>query len=254
MIREEDPEAKIILAPVVLYYGRDWLFTVLNSDVAGLFDVIDWHPFYDQAPDKTESFGNYYHDYPSIVGTIKEMASAQGFQGEYWGTDISWWILGDPNGPIDEVNSHTETQAAKYFARVTITHLGLDLRVGVERVHSRIRRPWETVRNLTTAMAGAIPDSLVVEIESAATNILSYGFTLPNGERLLALWTDGIAVDIDPGVYSTLTFSGLSASKVTGIDVFEGFEQELIFESVAGDLVVSNLLVKDYPIILRIEN
>lgn len=93
-----------------------------------------------------------------------------------------------------------------------------------------------------------------MEIESAATNIVSYGFTLPNGDRLFALWTDGIAVDEDPGVNSTLTFPGLSPSKVTGIDVLDGFEQELITESVNGDLVIRDLLVKDYPIILRLEN
>ena len=254
VIREEDPEAKVILAPVVLYYGRDWLFTVLNSDAAGLFDVIDWHAFYDQAPDKTESFGNYYHDYPSIVADIKEMASAQGFVGEYWGTDLSWWIIGDPSGPIDQVNSHTETQAAKYFARMTITHLGLDLRVGVEGVHSRTRRPWETMRNLTTAMAGASPVSLAVEIESEADNIASYGFTLPNDDRLFALWNDDAAIDEDPGVDTTLTFTGLSASKVTGVDVLNGFEQEMVFEIVNGDLVIEDLLIRDYPLILRLED
>ena len=254
VIREEDPEAKIILAPVVLYYGRDWLFKVLESDVAKLFDVIDWHPFYDQAPDKTESFGNYYYDYPSIVGNIKDMAAASGFQGEFWGTDISWWILGDPNGPNDEVNSHTEIQAAKYFARVTLTHLGLGLRVGVEGVHSRMRQPWETMRILTTAMAGASPVNLAQEIESEADNIASYGFTLPNGDRLFALWNDDAAVDDDPGAGSTLTFPDLAAQRVVGIDVLNGFEQELTTETENGDLVIRNLLVKDYPIILRLIN
>jgi hypothetical protein len=38
---------------------------------------------------------------------------------------------------------------------------------------------------------------------------------------------------------------------VTGIDVFNGFEQELITENENGNLVIRNLLVKDYPIILR---
>ena len=66
VIREEDPQAKVVLAPVVLYFGRDWLFTLLDSDVIQLFDVIDWHPFYDAAPD-LELFGIYYYDYPSII-------------------------------------------------------------------------------------------------------------------------------------------------------------------------------------------
>jgi len=100
-------------------------------------------------------------------------------------------------------------------------------------------------------MAGASPASLAVEIESAATDILSYGFALPDGDSLFALWTNGVAVDHDPGVRATIVFPGLSASKVIAIDVLHGYEQELIFEMVDGNLVIRNLLVLDYPIILR---
>ena len=39
-----------------------------------------------------------------------------------------------------------------------------------------------------------------------------------------------------------------------GIDVLYGFEQELIAETENGNLVIGNLLVKDYPIILRLTN
>ena len=42
--------------------------------------------------------------------------------------------------------------------------------------------------------------------------------------------------------------------KVIGIDVLNGFEQELIAETENGNLVVRDLLVKDYPIILRLNN
>lgn len=37
-----------------------------------------------------------------------------------------------------------------------------------------------------------------------------------------------------------------------GKDVLIGFEQELIIETKNGNLVIRNLLVKDYPIILRL--
>ena len=84
-----------------------------------------------------------------------------------------------------------------------------------------------------------------------ATNIASYGFSLPNGDWLFALWTDGVAVDDDPGVPATLTFP-MSHITVTGIDVLQGFEQELIASEEGGNLVIRDLLVKDYPIILRL--
>ena len=251
VIREEDPQAKVVLAPVVLYFGRDWLFTVLASEVIQDFDVIKTHPFYDAAPD-IDFFGSYYYDYTSIVEEIKQTASAQGFEGEYWGTDLTWWNVDNPNKPIDGQpwGSHTQTEGAKYFTRVIVMQLGLDGSSGVS-VFSNTRWIYPRVRNLSTVMAGANPGSLAVEIESTATNIMSYAFTLPNGDRLFALWTNGVAVDDDRGVGSTLTFPGLSASKVIGIDVLEGFEQELITERESGNLIIRNLMVKDYAIILR---
>lgn len=54
-------------------------------------------------------------------------------------------------------------------------------------------------------------------------------------ERLAALWTSDEAVVDDPGVSSTLTLSSFSAKGVVGIDVLNGFEQELIFENTDGD-------------------
>ena len=236
-----------------------------------LFDVIAWHPFYGSAPDVPRE-RNYYYDYPSKVGDIKEMASAHGFQGEYWGHDVDWGVIGDPNGnPL--WTSHTEAQSAKYYARVTVMQLGLDVGVGLEDVWPHRPVIYATMRNLNTVMDQASPISpecffphgpttvrcrgrrsaisLAVEIESAATNITSYGFSLPNGDRLLAVWNDDAAVDDDPGVEATLIFPDLSASEVVGIDVFNGFEQELITEA-DGNLVIRNLLVKDYPLILRL--
>jgi hypothetical protein len=70
----------------------------------------------------------------------------------------------------------------------------------------------------------------------------------------VALWTDGVAVEDDPGIKATLTIPNFSAGEVVGIDVLIGFEQQLIFEFEDGNLIVPNLLVKDYPIILRFKN
>ena len=73
-----------------------------------------------------------------------------------------------------------------------------------------------------------------------------------DGDKLVALWRNDELVEDDPGVSSTLTFPGTSAQKVIGIDVLHGFEQELIIEILDGNLVIRNLLIKDYPIILRL--
>jgi len=264
VIREVDPQAKVVTGPVVLYFGRDHLFTLLRSDVIQLFDVIDTHPMFDAAPDidfigyvgedPLPSYAEYYYQYPALIDSILQTASAHGFQGQYWGSDLSWFVTERGDSPYTEWDGHTEIQSTKYHARGVAMHLGLD--AGLNPVVQKGTREYSAVANLYTILAGTVPIDLGLEIESEATNIVSYGFTHPNGEMLLALWTDGAAVDYDPGVIATLTFPGVSASRVTSIDVIDqaGFEQELIVETGNGTLVIRGLLVKDYPIILRISS
>ena len=69
---------------------------------------------------------------------------------------------------------------------------------------------------------------------------------------MVGLWTNGIAAEDDPGVEMTVTIPGVSESDVIGIDIMNGLEQELITEMENGNLVINNLLVKDYPIIIKL--
>ena len=131
-------------------------------------------------------------------------------------------------------------------------HLGMDVRVGLGGWRSDQPSSMTTIRNLCTIMAGDKPISLPLEVQSKARNIKSYSFSLPNGDRLIALWTDGVAVDADPGVEATLLLPGFSSQKVTGIDVLNNFEQQMVTDTETGNQVIHKLLVKDYPIILRL--
>jgi hypothetical protein len=143
--------------------------------------------------------------------------------------------------------------AAKYYARGIVMNLGMDVWAGIAgELYDTIPPVARVVQNLSTVMAGARPADLNVDIQSEATNIMSYAFSLPNGDMLLALWTNGVAVDNDPGVSAVLTFPGLTAQEVVAIDVLNGFEQELMAEAENGYLVIRKLLVKDYPVLLRV--
>jgi hypothetical protein len=255
VIRQEDPQAMVVTGPNVLYFDREYLFTVLGSDVASMFDVISWHGIYDPSPN-SEFYGNYYYEYPTIVEEIKQTASANGFEGEYWSTEQTWCSEEFPTcHPPDQPwgMSKTDKIAAKYLARGYVMHLGMDVGVGWGSLEST-SQPWTypTLRILNTIMAGTTPTSLSVDIEKEPTSTVTYAFALPNGDELFALWTDGTAVDDDPGVITTLTFRGLNAGKIVGLDVLYGFEQKLITETENGNLVISNLLIKDYPIIIKL--
>jgi hypothetical protein len=252
VIRQEDPVAKIIVGSIVLQQqeDRDYLFRILSSDVMPIVDVIAWHPLYGVSPENLE-YRSYYYDYPSIIQQIKDTASAHGFQDEYRADEVTyrspdchWCYSGDM------LNSNIT--AAKYYARGIIMNLGMNLGVGVGGTSSSRVESYTAIQNLCTLMAGAKPAKLPLEIQGEATKIRSYGFILSNGDRLLALWTDGVAVDDDPGVPASLTIPGFDGWNATGVDVLYGLEQKLITSNENSKLIINDFLVKDYPIIIRL--
>jgi hypothetical protein len=210
-------------------------------------DGISWHPFYGVSPQYPDSV-DYYNEYPSMLRQIIEAASTAGFRGEYYADELSWWAQPPPGRPPWV---YSEIKAAKYYGRGVVLHLGLGIHAS-PMVGSGNRIAYSMVGNLSTVMVGNKALEMAVEIESDTALIASFGFSLPDGDRLFAVWNDGVAVDYDPGQPSTLTFRDVSASKVIGIDVLHGFEQELIIEMENGNLMIRNFLIKDYPIILRL--
>jgi hypothetical protein len=245
VIRAEYPEAKIVVGNVANtnYPGTyNYLFGLLESEIMPLVDVISFHPMYGPSPEY-DNYIDYYYNYPVFLQSIKDTAEAHGFVGEYHADELTWRTADN----VDEGQpwTYSEVAANKYFGRGALMNLGAGVRVS-------IGADYFMLPNLSTVMDGTEPAQLSVEVQSSAENIVSYSFSTPDSGYLVALWTNGIAVDDDPGVETTLTIPGFSASEVIGIDVLYGIEQELIFEMVDGNLIVYGLLVKDYPILLRI--
>jgi hypothetical protein len=93
---------------------------------------------------------------------------------------------------------------------------------------------------------------IMLETSETVDYLRTYAFTLPDGETLVAVWNNGEAEERDEGVNALLTIPGFSVDDVVGINVFYGFEQELLHENVDGDLVIRDLLVKDHPVFIRL--
>jgi hypothetical protein len=255
VIRQEDPEAKVALAPISLFFDQEYLLTVLKSDIMSMVDVVQWHGTYIVVPG-SEFYGNYYYEYPLIIEEIKQTAIAHGFDGEYWGTEISYCseefpFCHAPDQPWGLLE--TDKLSAKYYARWIVVQLGMDVGTGLASFLEGTSVPWAipTIRNLYTIMAGTIPINLPVKTENEPPDTVTYTFMLPNDDLLLAIWTDGIAVENDPSESTTLILPEIDARTIIEIDPLYGFEQELVTETDNGDLIIRNLLVKDYPIIIR---
>jgi hypothetical protein len=252
VIHAADPQAKVVIgsgADLRDPQTQAYLMAILESDIMPLVDGIAIHPMYGSSPDYEELRG-YYYEYPALIQRIKDTASTHGFAGEYFAEEMTWrtsFFTTDY-----EVWTYTQPVAAKYYARGIVINRGLGLYAGIGgECYDCYPEVVRVVQNLNTVLAGAEPtDSLAVQIEGEAADIRSYAFSLRDSGYLIALWTNGIAVDDDPGIRATLTFPGLPAGEVKGIDVLHGFEQHMLADDADGNLIIRDLLVKDYPIIL----
>jgi hypothetical protein len=256
VIQEIDPMARVVVGGTdYLRYEHSWEFMLglVSSDVMALVDVVSFHPLYGTTPEFTDD-REYYYDYPRLAQSLIGEARAHGFQGEFRADELVWrtpetTFPGWPNPVLS-----TERRAAKYYARSIIANLGLGIAVsqlGVEAWSGR-GDSFEVVQNLATIMAGhsAIDIPAVVDIQGVT--VAQYGFRFPNGDLLFAVWNDGIPTDGDQGRQCTIRFPSLSAERIVGTDVLNGFEQELVFEQAGSGIEVRDLSLKDYPILIGI--
>jgi hypothetical protein len=243
VIKDVYPEAKVVVGAISnTRFEQDYLFQLLESEITPLVDGVSWHPMYSPSPEY-EVYEEYYYTYPDFVQHIKDTARAHGFRGEFQADEIGWATIG--HSVADQPWEYTPTAADKYWGRGIIQNLGLDVNVGLGENNA-------VAQNLCTVMAGATPVDLAIDVKNSDPTTLSYAFSLDEGGYLIGLWTNGIAAEYDPGVESTLTVPGVLADSVVAVDSLYGFEQELNFETQNGNLVIRNLLVKDYPIIIRV--
>ncbi|MCJ7648062.1 MAG: hypothetical protein MUP85_05575, partial [Candidatus Lokiarchaeota archaeon] len=252
VIHQEDPSAKIVVGAIGSLHDPkdyDFLMNILQSDIVKYVDGLSFHPMHGVSPDY--ELRKYYYDYPFIVQDIKDIANANGFNGEYFADELIWRTAINPLA--DEPWIYSEIAAAKYYARGIILNLGMNVRANVS-LEALDELPYitDTVRNISTVIAGATPIDLQLEIRNEVDKIVNFNFSMKNEDKLVALWTDGVAVDDDPGVNSIIVINGISAEKVVGIDVLNSIEQEMIFSIENGNLVIRDLLIKDYPIFLRL--
>ncbi len=184
-------------------------------------------------------------------GVFIETARRNGFQGEFIVSEITYSGLGCGGCGVD-YPLFSDIVSAKYTARGAILHLGNDVVAGIGGTSSQ--RPVHTValRNMTNIFAGASAETFHVDTQTAEENVKVFTFTRTDESKLVAIWTDGVAVESDPGVVSSLRIPGFAGWDATGLDILSGFEQKLMTGSENGSLIIDGLLIKDYPFIIRL--
>ena len=273
IIREEAPQAKILMAAVGFRPGRasDYLKTCLEEGVGKLVDVMTIHPYYGTGQGTQD-----YLDYPAYVRAWKKLVESYGFRGEYMATESGWYApYPTPVHPFGHSPDVTEIVKAKYLAKFMVTNAGLDMTAFWNETWQDQFTYWDgslmrstfsadpvcpmqpqaayyAMRTLSTVLEGAKPAEMALEFRGQQVKLDSYTFHLPDESRLVAFWLPGPGSDEAPDLKIDVAISNLSFTSATGIDVLNGTEQELRISIEGGSTVLKGMLTKDYPVLIRL--
>jgi hypothetical protein len=272
VIRKECPEARIMAASPG-GFNRKFILGYLNLGLGPLIDVIPWHPWYQADPVQAE-----YITYAQDVRDFKKQCEGLGFKGEYMGTEWTWsapyppatgtYTHGDPNPFVI-----TEMQKAKYALGLNIKHAGLDMvslwnetfqehmthwsigltrnTFGADPIPPTQPEPvYYVLRTLCTVMDEFKPVEFAVQY-SAKEQLESWTFVRGGGEKLVAFWRQGRAKDVSDVTPTDVTLVNQKATRVVGLDLINGRQQELELAQEGNNVVLRGMLLEDFPVLVR---
>ena len=275
IIREEDPHAQIMPASPGWQVKDDfsWLRALGEEGLLSQVDVIGFHPFYDTPPSDPELTA-----FPSDFPRFKKAMEGYGFKGQYMASEWDYFAAypsSDLRGYVKK-EVHTEMQKAIYTARVATMFAHLDIvslwnetfqTMQTMRGLSLFRNTWpgevicptqpEPVyymyRTLSTVLDDAEGASLPVTFSSSQRPVESYGFTRPDGQKLVAFWLSGVskAAGSDPLV-TDVTIKDAQGLNPSIIDTLDGVEKPLVVERTDDGLAIRKVHVQDWPLIIRL--
>jgi hypothetical protein len=276
-IRATAPDAKIILCgPCPL--AADWILACLKKGMARYVDVVSWHPYSfphdtddDYAPEELDRPRSPWapeelKTYADSVRYLKTEAAKLGFHGSLMANESGAYAI--------HANRTSQLIAAKYLARSAVLHTWLGIPMLWNETTSLLRPSWQpfwspgepelkpaysyyVLRTLCTLLDGAEPAEVVVEADASVQKLEAYSFALPDNAKLIAMWIREKSrknrFDDYGGVTTSVSISAQSPSGVVGVDLLNGREQDLRFAVSAGRVIVPNLVIRDYPLFVRLE-
>jgi hypothetical protein len=298
VIREEQPEARIVLGSASNPNWGDFILPCLELGAGTLVDAIGWHglgsieevavgsfsadrdgvgvgefrPHSDIGRDGIESgvrsFAEKFND-------LRNIAESRGFKGEYLMTEFAFttsyppvWGGNAPSMPL------TELDKARYAAQAIVMAVGLDITcLWNETFQTQANRGISLLRNtvsadplppvqpetiyyvqrtLCTLLGDVRPEALPVSVVPEPRGIQVWGFATAGGGRLAALWANrGAASQPAPREVVDLVIRNAGVTRVAGIDVLNGREQELAVTRERDRTVIRGIVLDDFPVMIR---
>jgi len=284
LIREEDPEAKVLMTGVQSPgYARladverpdGWFHGLFRYGVAPYMDVFAWQTQnYLWFPEQQS-----YKEYPLGVREFEQDMKKTGFKGIYMVRENCWcapypmpYDKAEKKFPFLDVTM-TEIRKAKDMARMFVMNAGLGATVsfwcdtwndqdpedgGLFRNTFSVdpvspmqpETAYYVLRTLATIMDQTKPsEELKAEFSKKPGDLYNFNFILPGDEYYVTAWLGGISVDDHHGTKSDVLVKGLKAKKVTGIDILNGITQDLRFTGDRGGTRIGDVMIRDYPFI-----
>ncbi|HEY3320591.1 MAG TPA: discoidin domain-containing protein [Planctomycetota bacterium] len=249
------------------------MFLDATRELARDIDEIGWHPFYQTDP---ENLRNYVAD----VRALRAWLATTGFRGHCMVTEWNYSAL-YPQMPSEAAAKAwcggfkaTEIEKAKLVAQVFTRHTALDAESFFCEMYfpqfgpldlSLLRRTFDAdpisplqpqaayyvTRNLATMLDELEPGELECAIDRAPAGLETYALKSPAGPAL-ALWIGGRAKDTCEGVPVDVRLK-LACGKATAFDPINGVSQPLAVLPVADGSLLKGVLVRDWPLIIRLE-
>jgi len=277
-IRGADENARIMLGSTG-GFDRNSILACLSEGLGPELDAIGWHPFYQTDPD-TPAYRNYKQD----VAAFKKECEALGFKGQYAATEWTWVA---PYPGTTEWCS--EMQKAKYSAQLMTAHCGMDIISLYNETFQTGRIDWDVTllrnafqvdpispaqpqpiyyvfRTISTVVDDFRPADFPVQFTPPVSPPSQggdkgrgdcYTFRRSDEELLVAAWIPGKAEDGIAEAKSDITLPGVRAKHAWAVDAMNGTEQKLNLGSRnlthrGSDTLLEGMLIKDYPVFIRI--
>lgn len=229
----------------------------IEHQIVTELDGIGWHP----GPNNSAYF--------SSVREFQKQCREMGFRGEFFATEIYAGSMYPPGPP----ETLSELRMAKFLVKSLVGHNGLGMEAGPCNIECSAwayaqglcQPTWgvQTLIPLRPTIAYYVWRTIgtVMDDFHAAEFPVKFGegeglvfFTFQRGanERMVAVWIDGPEKDGIVQTKTAVAFPDVQAKRASVVDILNGREQSLNFAHRSAETVLEGMLIKDYPVFIKI--
>ncbi len=279
-IKEVDPHAMVVFGGTAAL-APTFLKAALKEGAGPYLNAIAFHPYglpkpegavgaLDVVDGKQEGIPPEkldFHDYADVLAGLRRWIEPYCPKAQLWADE--WNVLVRRQGMA--YPGVSELTQAKTLARFYVTNLFYGVHAfwwslfndngalewGLLRSADMSRMPsFYTCRAICTTLSGAAPDRGVkAELDTTAPDKTIWTFRGRRGSLLIAAYSaldTSQMKDDAPGTPGTLVIQGVHPHLIEAIDPLYGVTQRLHFTDTTNGVEVPDLLIRDYPMILRI--